>query len=127
MQIGMIGLGRMGGNMVRRLVRGGHACVAYARSADKVQEMSREGAIGAASLGDLVARLSPPRTVWMMVPAAAVDSVISEVAPILERGDALVDGGNSYYGDDLARAARLEPRGIHYLDVGVSGGMWGLE
>ncbi len=127
MQMGMIGLGRMGANMVRRLMRGRHGCVAYDRSADAVAAMSKEGAAGVGGLDDLVARLVPPRVVWMMVPAAAVDGAIDDVAPLLQKGDTIVDGGNSSHVDDLARAARLAPRGIHYVDVGVSGGVWGLE
>ncbi len=127
MQLGMVGLGRMGANMVRRLLRGGHACVAYNRSADAVTALVREGAAGATTPAELVAKLTPPRTAWLMVPAAAVDDVIGELAPLLQDGDVIVDGGNSYYGDDLARASRLAPRGIHYVDVGVSGGVWGLE
>jgi 6-phosphogluconate dehydrogenase len=127
MQLGMIGLGRMGANMVRRLMRGGHACVAYDRSAEAVGTLAKEGAVGVGSLAGLVAKLTPPRVVWMMVPAAIVDGVIAELAPLLQRGDAIVDGGNSHYADDLARAAALTPRGLHYVDVGVSGGVWGLE
>ena len=127
MQLGMVGLGRMGGNMVRRLMHGGHACVAFDRSADAVGALVKEGAVGATTAPELVAKLTPPRTLWLMVPAAAVDAVVAEFAPLLERGDVIVDGGNSYYGDDLARAARLTPSGIHYVDVGVSGGVWGLE
>ncbi len=127
MQLGMIGLGRMGANMVRRLMRGGHACVVYDRSADAVSALATEGATGVGALGDLVAKLAPPRVVWMMVPAAVVDGAITELAPLLRNGDTIVDGGNSHYADDLARAARLAPRGLHYVDVGVSGGLWGLE
>ena len=127
MDLGMVGLGRMGANMVRRLMRGGHTCVAYDRNGDAVSTLSKEGATGARTLADLVARLEPPRVVWMMVPAAVVDRAIDELAPLLASGDTIVDGGNSHYVDDLARAARLAPRGLHYLDVGVSGGVWGLE
>ena len=127
MQVGMVGLGRMGANMVRRLGRGGHACVAYDRSAEAVTLVAKEGATGAGTLRDLVAKLTPPRMVWMMIPAAVVDGAIDELAPLLEKGDTIVDGGNSHYTDDLARAARLKPGGIHYVDVGVSGGVWGLE
>ena len=127
MQMGMIGLGRMGANMVRRLVRGGHGCVAYDRSADAVAAVAKEGAAGVGTLDDLVARLVPPRVVWMMIPAAVVDEAIDGLAPMLKKGDTIVDGGNSHYADDLARAARLAERGIHYVDVGVSGGVWGLE
>jgi 6-phosphogluconate dehydrogenase len=127
MQMGMIGLGRMGANMVRRLVRGGHACVAYDRSADAVRALAKDGATGAASLDDLVARLAPPRTVWLMVPAGVVDATLEDLVPRLARGDVVVDGGNSYYRDDIARAERLAARGIGYVDCGTSGGVWGLE
>jgi 6-phosphogluconate dehydrogenase len=127
MQVGMIGLGRMGANMVRRLMRGGHTCAVYDRSAEAVRTLAKEGASGAGAVADLVAALKPPRVVWMMIPAAVVDGAIDELAPLLQEGDTIVDGGNSYYADDLARAARLAPRGLHYVDVGVSGGVWGLE
>jgi 6-phosphogluconate dehydrogenase len=127
MQVGMIGLGRMGANMVRRLMRGGHACVGCDPSAEAVRALVAEGATGAGTAAELVRQLTPPRTVWMMVPVAVVDDVIAELAGVLQNGDAIVDGGNSYYADDLARAARLAPAGIHYVDVGVSGGVWGLE
>src|SRR6266571_1210062 len=123
----MIGLGRMGGNMVRRLMRGGHACVVFDRSPQPVETLAREGAAGAGSLADLVRKLAPPRVVWMMVPAAFVDDTIEALAGQLARGDTLVDGGNSHYHDDIARAQRLGTRGLHYVDVGVSGGVWGLE
>jgi 6-phosphogluconate dehydrogenase len=127
MQMGMIGLGRMGGNMVRRLMRGGHACVVHDRSSEAVQALAKEGATGAGTLADLVAGLAPPRVLWLMVPAAVADGAIGELAPLLQKGDVIVDGGNSHYADDLARAARLATRGLHYVDVGVSGGVWGLE
>jgi 6-phosphogluconate dehydrogenase len=127
MQLGMIGLGRMGANMVRRLMRDGHECVAFDLDADAVTELQGEGALGAQSFEDLVAKLDKPRAVWMMVPAGAVDQTIAEVAPGLEADDVLIDGGNSYYHDDLRRSAELRERGVHYLDVGVSGGVWGLE
>jgi 6-phosphogluconate dehydrogenase len=127
MQVGMIGLGRMGANMVRRLMRGGHACAVYDRSAEAVGALAKEGATGAGTVAGLVAGLKPPRVVWMMIPAAVVDGAIDELAPLLQKGDTIVDGGNSHYADDLARAARLAPRGLHYVDVGVSGGVWGLE
>jgi 6-phosphogluconate dehydrogenase len=127
MQVGMIGLGRMGANMVRRLMRGGHACAVYDRSAEAVGALAKEGATGAGTVAGLVAGLTPPRVVWMMIPAAVVDPAIDELAPLLRKGDTIVDGGNSHYADDLARAARLAPRGLHYVDVGVSGGVWGLE
>ncbi|HMN74693.1 MAG TPA: decarboxylating 6-phosphogluconate dehydrogenase [Burkholderiaceae bacterium] len=127
MQLGMIGLGRMGANMVRRLVRGGHECVVHDRSPDAVQALVAEHAIGAATLAELVAALKPPRAVWLMVPAAVVDSAIVELAPLLSSGDAIIDGGNSYYIDDIRRAKTLSQRRIDYLDVGTSGGVWGLE
>ncbi|UCE76191.1 MAG: decarboxylating 6-phosphogluconate dehydrogenase [Gammaproteobacteria bacterium] len=127
MQVGMIGLGRMGANMVRRLMKAGHECVAYNRSPGPVQELQKEGAIGATDLDDFVSKLSKPRTVWLMVPAAVVDQQINDLSERLEAGDIIIDGGNSYYKDDIARAARLKERGIHYLDVGTSGGVWGLE
>jgi len=127
MELGMVGLGRMGANMVRRLMRGGHTCVAYDRNADAVGALAKEGATGVRTLADLVAQLDTPRAVWMMVPAGVVDRAIDELVPLLASGDTIIDGGNSHYADDLARAARLAPRGVHYLDVGVSGGVWGLE
>src|SRR5579859_2489365 len=127
MQLGMIGLGRMGANMVRRLLRNGHQCVAFDRSADAVKELVQEKAVGAASLADFVRNLSKPRAVWLMVPAGAVDQAISDLLPFLEKGDIVIDGGNSYYVDDIRRAKQLSVRGIHYVDVGTSGGVWGLE
>ena len=127
MQLGMIGLGRMGANMVRRLVRGGHQCVVFDRSQKAVQELTQEKAVGASSLADFVKKLEPPRAVWLMVPAAAVDTTIADLLPFLEKGDTLIDGGNSYYIDDIRRAKELVGRGIHYVDVGTSGGVWGLE
>jgi 6-phosphogluconate dehydrogenase len=127
MEFGMIGLGRMGANMVRRLMRAGHKSVVYDNSADAVTALAKEGATGAASLDDFLNRLSKPRVVWMMVPAAAVDRVIGDVAPRMAPGDVLVDGGNSYYADDIRRAKELAAKGIHYVDVGTSGGLWGLE
>jgi 6-phosphogluconate dehydrogenase len=127
MQIGMIGLGRMGANMVRRLLRGGHSAAVFDRSAEAVAALAADGAAGCASLDELVAALAPPRHLFVMVPAAAVDAVLDEVAPRLEPGDCLVDGGNSHYPDDLARAQRLAARGLHYLDMGTSGGVHGLE
>ncbi len=127
MQLGMIGLGRMGANMVRRLMRAGHECVVFNRTQDAVQAMAREGAIGASDLDDFVAKLQEPRAIWLMVPAAVVDSSIDDLAGRLNQGDIIIDGGNSYYKDDIARAKRLLPEGIHYVDVGTSGGVWGLE
>ncbi len=127
MQLGMIGLGRMGANMVERLIRAGHSCVVYDRSADAVKTSVSAGAAGASSPQDFVQKLDKPRAVWLMIPAAAVDASIAEFAPLLERGDALIDGGNSYYIDDIRRASSLQSSGIDYLDVGTSGGVWGLE
>ncbi len=127
MQLGMIGLGRMGANMVRRLSRGGHDCVVFDRAAAAVQALVDEGATGAASPADQVARLAPPRVLWLMVPAAVVDATIAELLPLLAPGDTLIDGGNSYYVDDLRRAKELEAKQVHYIDVGTSGGVWGLE
>src|SRR6187397_124526 len=127
MQLGMIGLGRMGANMVRRLMRAGHECVVYDRSAETVHALAGEGATGAASLDDFVAKLKLPRSAWLMVPAAAVDASVSELASKLQSDDTIVDGGNSYYIDDIRRQTELTPKGIHYVDVGTSGGVWGLE
>jgi 6-phosphogluconate dehydrogenase len=127
MQLGMIGTGRMGANMVRRLLRGGHQCVVYARRADAVQELVADGATGTTVLADFVAQLTPPRAIWMMLPAAVVDSFIAELVPLLARGDVLIDGGNSYYIDDIRRAHDLATPGVDYVDVGTSGGVWGLE
>ena len=127
MQIGMVGLGRMGANMVRRLLRGGHRCVVFNRSPGPVNDLVRENAVGSSSLQELVARLDKPRVVWLMVPAAAVDSTIADLLPHLEPEDILIDGGNSYYVDDIRRAKDLAARRIHYVDVGTSGGVWGLE
>ena len=127
MQLGMIGLGRMGANMVRRLLRQGHECVAFDVSAQAVAEMEAEGAEGATSLGEFVAKLRAPRAVWLMVPAAAVDRAIADLLPLLEAHDIVIDGGNSHYVDDLRRAQELATKGVHYVDVGTSGGVWGLE
>ena len=127
MQLGMIGLGRMGANMVRRLIRGGHQCVVFDRSPKAVKELTQEKAVGTSSLADFVKQLQKPRAVWLMVPAAAVDATIADLLPLLEKGDILIDGGNSYYIDDIRRAKELAPKGIHYVDVGTSGGVWGLE
>jgi len=127
MQTGMIGLGRMGANMVRRLIRKGHSCVVFNRSPEAVNELVREKAIGAASLAEVVKKLEKPRAIWLMVPAAAVDGTIADLSPHLEADDILIDGGNSYYIDDLRRAKQLASKKIHYVDVGTSGGVWGLE
>ena len=127
MQLGMIGLGRMGANMVRRLMRGGHHCVVFDKNPENVEKLKSEGAAGASSLEEFTRALAPPRVAWMMVPAAVVDGTLAELTGHLVRGDTAVDGGNSYYIDDIRRAGELEARGIHYLDVGVSGGVWGLE
>ena len=127
MQIGMIGLGRMGANMVRRLMRGGHQCVVFDMSPPAVAELEKERAVGASSLKDFAAKLAKPRAIWLMVPAAAVDRTIAELLGCLEAGDILIDGGNSYYIDDIRRAQELSSKGIHYVDVGTSGGVWGLE
>jgi 6-phosphogluconate dehydrogenase len=123
----MIGLGRMGANMVRRLLRTGHTCVVYDLHPEPVQTLAGEGAVGSTSLEDFVSRLHPPRAVWLMVPAATVDHTLETVVPLLAAGDTVIDGGNSYFQDDLRRARALRERGLHYLDVGVSGGIWGLE
>jgi 6-phosphogluconate dehydrogenase len=127
MQVGMIGLGRMGANMVRRLLKGGHPCVVFDRSPKAVQELTQDKAVGASSLAEFVKKLEKPRAVWLMVPAAVVDTSIADLLPLLEKGDILIDGGNSYYIDDIRRAKELAPKGIHYVDVGTSGGVWGLE
>jgi 6-phosphogluconate dehydrogenase len=126
-QLGMIGLGRMGANMVRRLIRGGHECVVYDMSAKAVEELAKEKAVGSASLAEFVRKLAKPRAVWLMVPAGVVDKSIADLLPHLERGDILIDGGNSYYIDDIRRAKELAPKGIHYVEAGTSGGVWGLE
>mgnify|MGYP001814646140 FL=1 len=127
MQLGMIGLGRMGANMVRRLLRGGHECVVYGRKADAVAELVKEGASGTTDLDEFIAGLSKPRAIWIMVPAAVVDQVIEDLVQRLDADDIIIDGGNSYYKDDIIRARRLQPDGIHYVDVGTSGGVFGLE
>ncbi|MFO1206986.1 MAG: decarboxylating 6-phosphogluconate dehydrogenase [Burkholderiales bacterium] len=127
MQLGMIGLGRMGANMVRRLIRNGHDCVVFDMSTAAVQELVKEKATGATSLADFVGKLAKPRAVWLMVPAAVVDKSIADLLPHLDAGDILIDGGNSYYVDDIRRAKALAPQGVHYVDVGTSGGVWGLE
>jgi 6-phosphogluconate dehydrogenase len=123
----MIGLGRMGANMVRRLMRGGHDCVVFDRSADAVGGLAKEGAVGTTALSDFVAKLSKPRVIWMMVPAGAVDATIASLESLLESGDILIDGGNSYYIDDISRSEHLRGKGVEYVDVGTSGGVWGLE
>ena len=127
MQLGMIGLGRMGANMVRRLLKHGHQCTVFDMSPKAVQELVQDKATGATSLADFVAKLAKPRAVWLMVPAAVVDKTLAAILPLLEPGDILIDGGNSYYVDDIRRAKELAPKGIHYVDVGTSGGVWGLE
>jgi len=127
MQIGMIGLGRMGANMVRRLLKNGQTCIVFDRSPNAVENLAKEKAIGATSLADLVAKLERPRAIWLMVPAAVVDQTIGELSPLLEKGDTIIDGGNSYYVDDIERAKGLRSLGIHYVDVGTSGGIWGLD
>jgi 6-phosphogluconate dehydrogenase len=127
MQLGMVGLGRMGANLVRRLMRDGHQCVVYDVNADAVAELEGEGATGASSLDDFVAKLSAPRAAWIMVPAAYAGSTVDQLASRMEQGDIVIDGGNSYYRDDIDRAKALAPQGIHYVDVGTSGGVFGLE
>src|SRR5215510_2120410 len=127
MQVGMVGLGRMGANMTRRLLKGGHDCVVFNRSPQPVQELVKEKAVGATSITDLVTKLQKPRVVWMMVPAGIVDEMIVQILPSLASGDILVDGGNSYYIDDIRRANELKTKGIRFVDVGTSGGIWGLE
>jgi 6-phosphogluconate dehydrogenase len=127
MQLGMIGLGRMGANMVRRLVKHGHQCVVFDMSANAVAELVKDEATGSSSLADMVKKLEKPRAIWLMVPAAVVDKSIGDLLPLLEAGDTLIDGGNSYYIDDIRRAKAIAPKGIHYVDVGTSGGVWGLE
>jgi 6-phosphogluconate dehydrogenase len=127
MQLGMIGLGRMGANMVRRLLRGGHECVVNDRTPEAVQALVDEGATGAASVADFVAKLQRPRAIWLMIPAALVDTKLNELVELVETGDIIIDGGNSYYIDDIRRAGELKAKGIHYVDVGTSGGVWGLE
>ncbi len=127
MELGMIGLGRMGTNMVRRLMRAGHQCVVYDLHAEAVQALAKEGAVETTSLEEFTKKLKSPRAVWMMVPAAAVDATLKSLVPLLERDDVVIDGGNSYYHDDIRRAAELKPKGIHYVDAGTSGGVWGAQ
>ena len=127
MQLGMIGLGRMGANMVRRLIKGGHQCVVFDRSPKTVEDLAKEKATSSSSLADLVKKLEKPRAVWLMVPAAVVDKSVADLLPSLESGDIIIDGGNSYYIDDIRRAKELASKQINYVDVGTSGGVWGLE
>ena len=127
MQLGMIGLGRMGANMVRRLIKGGHQCVVFDMFPKAVEELAKEKAVGATSLTDFVGKLAKPRAIWLMVPAGVVDKTIADLVPLLEAGDIIIDGGNSYYIDDIRRAGELAPKKIHYVDVGTCGGVWGLE
>jgi len=127
MQLGMVGLGRMGANMVRRLLKGGHECVVFDRDPANVKRLAGEGATGATTLDDFVAKLKPPRAAWLMVPAAAVEGTLTDLAGRLQKGDTIIDGGNSYFKDDVRRAKLLKDKGIHYVDVGTSGGVWGLE
>ncbi|MGH2858523.1 MAG: NAD(P)-binding domain-containing protein, partial [Solirubrobacteraceae bacterium] len=128
MQLGMVGLGRMGSNLVRRLLRAGHDCVVYDVDADAVSGLVKEGATGAASLDELISKLTPPRAIWVMVPAGKItEQTVGELAAHVDRDDAIIDGGNSYYRDDMARSKVLAGKGIHYVDVGTSGGVWGLE
>src|SRR5689334_12513046 len=123
MQLGMIGLGRMGANMVRRLLRDGHTAVAYDRNQDAVQQLASEGATGAATLEEFVAKLEKPRNVWLMVPAAVVDATLADLLPLLDADDTVIDGGNSYYRDDIRRSKETQEKGVHYMDVGTSGGV----
>ena len=127
MQIGMIGLGRMGANMAKRLLRGGHECVVNDRNPEAVQALVADGAVGATSLDGFIAKLKPPRAIWLMIPAALVDTILDQLLTIVDAGDVIIDGGNSYYIDDIRRAQGLKAKGIHYVDVGTSGGVWGLE
>src|SRR6202795_3265173 len=127
MQLGMIGLGRMGGNMVRRLVKNGHQCVVYDRTPETVKKFASDGATGSNSLDDFIKKLQKPRAIWLMVPAGVVDATLRDLVPKLEKGDILIDGGNSYYIDDIRRAKDLAVKDLHYVDVGTSGGVWGLE
>jgi 6-phosphogluconate dehydrogenase len=127
MQLGMVGLGRMGANMVRRLIKNGHNCVVFDRSPKAVEELVKDKAVGASSFQDFVSKLEKPRAIWLMIPAAVVDETIAQIVPHLDRGDILIDGGNSYYIDDIRRATELASKGLQYVDVGTSGGVWGLE
>lgn len=127
MQLGMVGLGRMGANMVRRLMKAGHTCVVYDTNQENIDELTKEGAVGATTIEEFVQKLEKPRAIWLMIPAGITDKVIQEILPHLEKEDILIDGGNSYFRDDRRRAAELKPKGIHYVDCGTSGGVWGLE
>src|SRR5580693_6116447 len=127
MQLGMVGLGRMGANMVKRLIKGGHECVVYDRAPQAVKDLAAEKAVGSDSPADFVKKLAAPRAIWLMVPAGVVDQTIAGFLPLLEEGDILIDGGNSYYVDDIRRAKELAAKKIHYVDVGTSGGVWGLD
>jgi len=127
MELGMIGLGRMGANMVRRLLKGKHQCVVYDRSAEAVQALVNEGAVGAASLAEFIAKMQTPRAIWLMIPAALVDATLEELSSLVSTDDIIIDGGNSYYIDDIRRSQELKTKNIHYVDVGTSGGVWGLE
>ncbi len=127
MEIGMVGLGRMGINMVGRIQKAGHHCVAWDRKEDKIQSVIKEGAFGTTSLEEFVKKLTAPRVIWLMVPAAVVDPMLKQLLPLIESDDVIIDGGNSYYHDDIRRAAELKPKGIHYVDVGTSGGVWGSD
>src|SRR4051812_39979802 len=127
MQLGMVGLGRMGANIVRRIMRDGHTAVAFDTSADVVKQLESEGAVGATTLEDFVAKLEKPRAIWVMIPAGITGKVVDQLAGLLDDGDIIIDGGNSNYREDIDRAAKLKPKGIHYVDVGTSGGVWGLE
>src|SRR5438309_7752244 len=127
MQLGMVGLGRMGANIVRRIMRDGHTAVAYDTSADTVAKLESEGAVGATTLEDFVQKLERPRAIWVMIPAGITGKVVDQLAEMLDDGDIIIDGGNSNYREDIDRAAALKPKGIHYVDVGTSGGVWGLE
>lgn len=127
MQLGMVGLGRMGANMVRRLMKAGHTCVVYDRSPDAVKALITDGATGAASLAEFVSKLTAPRAIWLMVPAGVVDATLHDLTPLVKKDDIIIDGGNSYYIDDIRRAGELKAKGVHYVDVGTSGGVWGLD
>src|ERR1700727_838180 len=127
MQLGMIGLGRMGANMVLRLIKGGHECVVFDRNPENFADLGKKGAAGSNSLDEFLSKLKPPRAVWLMVPAAVVDQTLDQLSSRMQSGDIIIDGGTSYYIDDIRRAKDLQPRGIHYVDAGTSGGVWGVE